>query len=134
MIQNETKSPEILKAERRVEQAKARLAEAKRKESAKKRSDENKHKYMMGGIVHKYFPECYGFDEHELNRILAAAIKSEQCQRIIEIVKRESAGKGKNEMINCCLSKKRCHCEPVRRTSVAIPRLAGKCIDNCPTG
>jgi len=90
MIQNETKSPEILKAERQVEQAKARLAEAKRKESAKKRSDE--HKYMMGGIVHKYFPECYGFDEHELNRILAAAIKSEQCQRIIEIVKRESAG------------------------------------------
>ena len=48
MIQNETKSPEILKAERQVEQAKARLAEAKRKESAKKRSDENKHKYMMG--------------------------------------------------------------------------------------
>ena len=51
MIQNETKSPEILKAERQVEQAKARLAEAKRKESAKKRSDENKHKYMMGGIA-----------------------------------------------------------------------------------
>ena len=99
MIQNETKSPEILKAERQVEQAKARLAEAKRKESAKKRSDENKHKYMMGGIVHKYFPECYGFDERELNRILAAAIKSEQCQRIIEIVKRESVGKGKNEML-----------------------------------
>ena len=48
MIQNETKSPEILKAERQVEQAKARLAEAKWKESAKKRSDENKHKYMMG--------------------------------------------------------------------------------------
>ena len=97
MIQNETKSPEILKAERQVEQAKARLAEAKRKESAKKRSDENKHKYMMGGIVHKYFPECYGFDEHELNRIIAAAIKSEQCQRIVEIVKRESAGNAGNE-------------------------------------
>lgn len=80
---------EILKAERQVEQAKARLAEVKRKESAKKRSEENKHKYMMGGIVHKYFPECYGFDEQELNRILAAAIKSEQCQRIIEIVKKE---------------------------------------------
>ena len=63
MNQNETKSAEILKAERQVEQAKARLAEVKRKESAKKRSEENKHKYMMGGIVHKYFPECYGFDE-----------------------------------------------------------------------
>lgn len=100
MIQNETKSAEILKAEKQVEQAKARLAEAKRKESAKKRSDENKHKYMMGGIVHKYLPECYGFDEHELNRILAAAIKSEQCRSIIEIVKRESTEKEKYEMLH----------------------------------
>ena len=97
MIQNETKSPEILKAERQVEQAKARLAEARRKESVKKRSEENKYKYMMGGIVHKYFPECYDFDEQELNRILASAIKSDQCQRIIEIVKKESVGNGKNE-------------------------------------
>ena len=55
MIQNETKSPEILKAERQVEQAKARLAEAKRKESAKKRSDENKHKYMMGELFISIF-------------------------------------------------------------------------------
>ena len=35
MIQNETKSPEILKAERQVEQAKARLAEAKRSQQRK---------------------------------------------------------------------------------------------------
>ena len=55
MIQNETKSPEILKAERQVEQAKARLAEAKRKELAKKRSDENKHKYMMGELFISIF-------------------------------------------------------------------------------
>jgi len=27
---------------------------------------------MMGGIVHKYFPECYQFDEQELNRIIAS--------------------------------------------------------------
>ena len=55
MIQNETKSPEILKAERQVEQAKASLAEAKRKESAKKTSDENKHKYMMGELFISIF-------------------------------------------------------------------------------
>ena len=53
---------------------------------------------MMGGIVHRFFPECYDFDEQELNRILATAIKSDQCQRIIEIVKEENAGNGKNEM------------------------------------
>ena len=97
MIQNTEKSKEVLKAEQAVAQAKARLDEAKRKESQKKRESENRHKYMMGGIVHRYFPECYDFDEQELNRILAASIKSDQCQRIIEIVKKESAGNVKNE-------------------------------------
>jgi len=93
MIRNNEKSAEILRAEEQLAQAKARLAEAKRKEGARKRKEENQHKYMMGGIVHKYFPECYQFDELELNRIIASAIKSEQCQRIIEIVKKESAEK-----------------------------------------
>ena len=92
-IRNNEKSAEILRAEEQLAQAKARLAEAKRKEGARKRKEENQHKYMMGGIVHKYFPECYQFDELELNRIIASASKSEQCQRIIEIVKKESAEK-----------------------------------------
>ena len=59
MLQNNKKTAEVLKAEKIVEQAKARLAEAKRKASQQKRKEENQHKYMMGGIVHKYFPECY---------------------------------------------------------------------------
>ena len=45
------------------------------------------------------FPECYQFDELELNRIIASAIKSEQCQRIIEIVKKESADKRENAVV-----------------------------------
>ena len=96
MLQNNEKTAEVLKAEKIVEQAKARLAEAKRKASQQKRKEENQYKYMMGGIVHKYFPECYQFDEQELNRIIASGIKSEQCQRIIEIVKREGAEKSVN--------------------------------------
>ena len=35
--------------------------------------------------------------------------------------------------INWCFSNTCCHCEPVRLSGVAIPRLEGKCIDNCPT-
>ena len=38
---------------------------------SRKRKAENRHKYMMGGIVAKYFPKCYAFDEQELNRILS---------------------------------------------------------------
>ena len=56
MLQNNEKTAEVLMAEKIVEQAKARLAEAKRKASQQKRKEENQHKYMMGGIVHKYFP------------------------------------------------------------------------------
>ena len=99
MLQNNEKTAEVLKAEKIVEQAKARLAEAKRKASQQKRKEENQHKYMMGGIVHKYFPECYQFDEQELNRIIASGMKSEQCQRIIEIVKKESAEKRENAVV-----------------------------------
>lgn len=95
MIQNEEKSKEVLKAEQAYAQAKARLEQARRKESVKKRESENRHKYMMGGIIHRYFPECYEYDEQELNRILAAAIKSDQCQRIIQLVREESAGNGR---------------------------------------
>ena len=49
MLQNNEKTAEVLKAEKIVEQAKARLAEAKRKASQQKRKEENQHKYMMGG-------------------------------------------------------------------------------------
>ena len=47
MIKNTEKSKEVLKAEQAVAQAKARLDEAKRKESQKKGESENRHKYMM---------------------------------------------------------------------------------------
>ena len=83
----------VEQAQKQMEQAKNRMALERKKANEERRKFENHHKYMMGGIVHKYFPECYQFDELELNRIIASAIKSEQCQRIIEIVKKESAEK-----------------------------------------
>ena len=86
-------SPKKQKALEKVKRANAELAKVVREEKEQLRKAQDRHKYMMGGIVHKYFPECYQFDELELNRIIASAIKSEQCQRIIEIVKKESAEK-----------------------------------------
>lgn len=75
--------------EEKLKQAKADLAKAKREEREKLRKDQNQHKYMMGGIVVKYFPECYEHSEEELLRIIAAGIKSQQCKDIIELVKKE---------------------------------------------
>ena len=82
------------KAEQLLEQAKERLAQAKKKENAERRKAENHYKYMIGGIVAKYFPECYLFDESELRQILSDAIHSRECQARIKGIKEASAGDG----------------------------------------
>ena len=47
-------------------------------------------KYIMGGIIVKYFPDCYRYDEGELNRILSVALQTRECQQIISKIKSES--------------------------------------------
>ena len=76
--------------EKAFEQAKQRVASEKKKQNEKKRKAENHHKYIMGGIIVKYFPDCYRYDEDELNRILSAALQTKECQQIISKIKSES--------------------------------------------
>ena len=66
-----------------AEQAKARLANERKKQNERRRKAENRHKYMMGGIIVKYFPQCYRFEESELNRILSAALATQECRRVV---------------------------------------------------
>ena len=80
----------VAKAMKEVEQKKAALAEAKKKASAEKRRRENHHKYMMGGCVVKYFPECYLCNEDEMNMVIKAGLESIQCQNIIKKLKEQS--------------------------------------------
>ena len=82
-------------AQKAYEQARVRLEAEKKKQNEKRRRFENHHKYMMGGAVVKYFPECYSFDEKEMSRILAAALKSDECRRVIQIIMSEAAVKEK---------------------------------------
>ncbi len=70
-------------AMKNVEQAKARLANERKKQNERRRKAENRHKYMMGGIIVKYFPQCYRFEESELNRILSAALATQECRQVI---------------------------------------------------
>ena len=86
-----TKSREYLQAERKLEQAKAEFERAKQKERAKIREAKNHHKFMMGGCVAKYFPDCWSFSEQEMNRIIACAFKNKDVQNMIEVVVRERA-------------------------------------------
>ena len=66
------------------------VANEKKKQNEKKRKAENHHKYIMGGIIVKYFPGCYQYDEDELNRILSVALQTRECQQIIAKIKSES--------------------------------------------
>ena len=74
-------------AQRQMEQAKNRMALEKKKVNEERRRRENAHKYMMGGVVHKYFPECYCFEESEMNEILKVALATPQCQKVIADIK-----------------------------------------------
>ena len=77
-------SRNLEKALQALDQAKQRVA------NEKKRKAENHHKYIMGGIIVKYFPDCYRYDEGELNRILSVALQTKECQQIISKIKTEN--------------------------------------------
>lgn len=85
----EEKSTRIAQAEERLARAKAQLEKVKRDERKKLRTEQNRHKYMMGGCIAKYFPECFQFSELELNRIIACAFKNREVLNLIELVIKE---------------------------------------------
>ena len=87
---NNEVSKDLEKALQALEQAKQRVTNEKKKQNEKKRKAENHHKYIMGGIIVKYFPDCYHYDEDELNRILSVALQTKECQQVITKIKSES--------------------------------------------
>lgn len=91
MKKMEQSSPGMDRAMKSLEQARARYEEERRKANAKRRKAENHHKYMMGGIIVKYFPDCYQYEESELNEILSAALATEECKAAVERVQAAAA-------------------------------------------
>ena len=90
--ENKELSKEMESALKALEQAKAKLAKAKSKESDRLRKEDTHKKIIMGGIVKKYFPDCQLFDEAELNQILSVALATQECQREIQKIKNTSDG------------------------------------------
>ena len=94
MIQNfNENSPALERALKNLEQAKARYEAERKKQNEKRRKAENHHKYMMGGIIVKYFPECYQYEQNELEGILRSALSSPQFRDALKLVQavRDSA-------------------------------------------
>ncbi len=83
---NEEKSSRVLAAEEKLKQAQADLNKAKKEERKKLRKAQDHHKFMMGGVVAKCFPEAFDFSEQEMNRIIACAFKNRDVQNMIKVV------------------------------------------------
>jgi hypothetical protein len=103
MISKDEKSKKVQQAELKLAQAKAQLAKAKRAERKELEKSKSHHKYIMGGIIAKYFPECYSFSEKELARILASAIKSRECESVRELVIKERNEQGNTSAEGECV-------------------------------
>ena len=82
-------SAKKLKAMEKVKRANAELAKVVREEKEQTRKAQDRHKYMMGGCVVKYFPEAYGFSEQEMNRIIACAFSLKDVKKMINTVLKE---------------------------------------------
>ena len=82
-------SAKKLKAMEKVKRANAELAKVVREEKEQLRKAQDRHKYMMGGCVVKYFPEAYDFSEQEMNRIIACAFSLKDVRNMIATVKKE---------------------------------------------
>ena len=82
-------SAKKLKAMEKVKRANAELAKVVREEKEQLRKTQDRHKYMMGGCVVKYFPEAYDFSEQEMNRIIACAFSLKDVKNMINTVLRE---------------------------------------------
>ncbi len=82
----EERSSKVLAAEKKLKQAQANLNRAKKEERKKLRKVQDHHKFMMGGVVAKCFPEAFDFSEQETNRIIACAFKNRDVQNMIKVV------------------------------------------------
>ena len=82
-------SAKKLKAMEKVKRANAELAKVVREEKEQIRKAQDRHKYMMGGCVVKYFPEAYDFSEQEMNRIIACAFSLKDVKNMIATVLKE---------------------------------------------
>ena len=90
-----TETEKMTKVERKaqkVKQAQAEYRKAVREQKKQERKAQDRHKYMMGGCVQKYFPDglsVFDFNEQEMNRIIACAFSLKDVKNMINTVMKE---------------------------------------------
>ncbi|MCR4923177.1 MAG: hypothetical protein K5931_04135 [Lachnospiraceae bacterium] len=82
-------SPKEQRALEKVKRANAELAKVRREQKKQLRKEQDHHKFMLGGVVVKYFPDAYDFSEQEMNRIIACAFSLKDVKNMITMVLKE---------------------------------------------
>ena len=91
-MEEQEKKTKVDRAAQKVKQAQAEYRKAVREEKEKERKAQDRHKYMMGGCVQKYFPDglsVFDFNEQEMNRIIACAFSLKDVKNMINTVMKE---------------------------------------------
>ena len=105
-MEQKEKSKKVLQAEERFKKAQAELLKVRREEKAQARKEQDHHKFIMGGIIVKYFPEAYEFSEQEMPRIIACAFRNRDIQNVTRTVvnerDKEVPGTAHNEEAGNC--------------------------------
>lgn len=89
----EEKTKKVQKAEEKLRLAQIELNKARKEQRDQVRKAQEHHRFMMGGIIVKYFPEAYDFSEQEMCRIIACAFKNQGVKNMIAMVINERAAK-----------------------------------------
>ena len=90
-----TEQEKTTKVERvalKMKRAQAEYRKAVREEKDKLRAAHDRHKYMMGGCVQKYFPDglsVFDFNEQEMNRIIACAFSLRDVKNMINTIMKD---------------------------------------------
>ena len=86
-----TTSKGLEEAIKKQEQAKRQIANEKKKINAERRKRETHLKIIAGGIIHKYLPDSFLFEEHEMDEIIKTAFACSEVQKVISDIRERAS-------------------------------------------
>ena len=87
-----SKSKERLRLEEQRAKYEQKLREQNRKDEKRQREREKALKLLIGGLFVKHIPDYMLYEDVEMERIVAAAMESEDCRNMIEAIRAEAEG------------------------------------------
>ena len=92
-----SKSKERIRLEEQRAKYEQKLREQIKKDEKRQRERERTLKLLVGELFVKHLPDYMLYEEAELERIVTAAMKSEDCRSMIELIRSEAADNLDNE-------------------------------------